>query len=49
MKIISWNVNGLRAVHRKELFLPMVDKYLPDVICLQEIKSKKDQNEIDLK
>ncbi len=49
MKIISWNVNGLRAVHRKGLFLPMVKKYQPDIICLQEIKSRKDQNEIDLK
>lgn len=49
MKIISWNVNGIRAVHRKGLFAPMIDKYQPDIICLQEIKSKKDQNEIDLK
>lgn len=49
MKIISWNVNGLRAVHKKGLFLPMIEKYKPDIICLQEIKSKKDQNELDLK
>src|ERR1035437_2710883 len=48
MKIISWNVNGLRAVHKKGLFLPMVLKYKPDIICLQETKSKKEQNEIDL-
>ena len=58
MKIISWNVNGLRAVHKKGLFLPMIEEYKPDVICLQEIKWKKDparpshsgrQNELDLK
>jgi len=49
MKIISWNVNGLRAVHKKGLFMPFVEKYKPDILCLQEIKSKKDQNEIDLK
>lgn len=49
MKIVSWNVNGLRAVHRKGLFLPFIDKYKPDIICLQEIKSEKNQNEIDLK
>lgn len=48
MRIISWNVNGLRAVHKKGLFLPFVDKYKPDIICLQEIKSHKDQNELDL-
>ncbi len=49
MKIVSWNVNGLRAVHRKGLFLPFVEKYKPDIVCLQEIKSQKHQNEIDLK
>jgi exodeoxyribonuclease III len=49
MKIVSWNVNGLRAVHRKGLFLPMIDKLNPDIICLQEIKSQQHQNEIDLK
>ena len=48
MKIISWNVNGLRAVHKKGLFLPFVEKYKPDIICLQEIKSEKHQNELDL-
>src|ERR1035437_5795745 len=48
MKIISWNVNGLRAVHKKGLFLPFVEKFKPDIICLQETKSKKEQNEIDL-
>ena len=49
MKIISWNVNGLRAVNKKGLFMPFVEKYKPDIICLQEIKSQKDQNELDLK
>lgn len=48
MKLISWNVNGLRAVHRKGLFAPFVQKYRPDVICLQETKSQQHQNEIDL-
>lgn len=49
MKIVSWNVNGLRAVHKKGLFLPMTDRLRPDIICLQEIKSQQHQNEIDLK
>ena len=48
MKIISWNVNGIRAVHKKGLFLPFVEKYKPDIICLQETKSEQHQNEIDL-
>lgn len=49
MKIVSWNVNGLRAVHKKGLFMPMIEEYQPDIICLQEIKSQKHQNELDLK
>lgn len=49
MKIISWNVNGIRAVHRKGLFLPMIEKYRPDIVCLQEIKAEQHQSEIDLK
>lgn len=49
MKIASWNVNGIRAVHNKGLFLPFVEKFSPDIICLQEIKAQKHQCEIDLK
>lgn len=48
MKIVSWNVNGIRAVHRKGLFIPFVEKYQPDIICLQETKAEKGQVEIDL-
>ncbi|MFA6463519.1 MAG: exodeoxyribonuclease III [Candidatus Paceibacterota bacterium] len=48
MKIISWNVNGIRAVHKKDLFLPFVRKYDPDIICLQETKAEKHQSQIDL-
>jgi len=43
MKIISWNVNGLRAVHRKDMFLGFVKKQKPDILCLQETKAHKDQ------
>ncbi len=49
MKIISWNVNGIRAVHKKGLFLPFIDKYKPDILCLQETKAEQGQAEIDLK
>ncbi len=48
MKIISWNVNGIRAVHKKGLFVPFVEKYKPDVLCLQETKAQQDQSEVDL-
>lgn len=48
MKIISWNVNGLRAVHKKGFFLPFIKKWQPDILCLQETKAEKGQAEIDL-
>ncbi|MEK7106179.1 MAG: exodeoxyribonuclease III [Patescibacteria group bacterium] len=48
MRIISWNVNGIRAVHKKNLFVPFVKKYKPDIICLQETKAEQHQSEVDL-
>ncbi len=48
MKIISWNVNGIRAVHKKGLFVPFVNKYKPDILCLQETKAFDHQSEVDL-
>ena len=48
MKIVSWNVNGLRAVHRKEQFIPMIKTLKPDILCLQETKAQQGQAEIDL-
>ena len=48
MKIISWNVNGIRAVHKKGLFLPFIKKHNPDILCLQETKAEQHQNEMDL-
>lgn len=48
MKIYSWNVNGIRAVHRKQLFDKFIEKEKPDMLCLQETKAEKGQAEIDL-
>lgn len=48
MKIISWNVNGIRAVIKKGQFAPFIDKYKPDILCLQETKAEKGQVVIDL-
>ncbi|HJM84729.1 MAG TPA: endonuclease/exonuclease/phosphatase family protein, partial [Candidatus Marinimicrobia bacterium] len=39
MKIISWNVNGIRAAIKKG-FLDFVEKYNPDILCLQETKAQ---------
>lgn len=49
MKIISWNVNGIRAVLKKGQFMPFIEKYKPDILCLQETKAEREQVEIDLK
>lgn len=48
MRIYSWNVNGIRAVHNKGLFVPFVEKHKPDVLGLQETKAMQDQSEVDL-
>jgi len=37
MKIISWNVNGLRAIVQKN-FLAFLQTESPDILCLQEVK-----------
>jgi len=48
MKIISWNVNGLRAVLKKN-FLDFVKTSKADIICLQETKTPGAPVETDLK
>ena len=48
MKIYSWNVNGLRAVLRKGALQSFINKYDPDILCLQETKAKQGQAEVDL-
>lgn len=49
IKIYSWNVNGIRAVIRKDTFVPFVKQHQPDILCLQETKAQEGQAEIDLK
>ncbi len=47
MKLISWNVNGLRACMGKG-FLEFVKKEQPDILCLQETKMQKGQADVPL-
>ena len=44
MKLISWNVNGLRAVLKRN-FLEFLESEQPDVLCLQETKCTPDDVE----
>ncbi|WCO01441.1 exodeoxyribonuclease III [Psychroserpens ponticola] len=46
MKIISYNVNGIRAAMKKD-FIGWLTSANPDVICLQEIKAMKEQVDIE--
>lgn len=47
MKLVSWNVNGLRACVRKG-FLNYFNKIDADIFCVQEIKLQAGQIELDL-
>jgi exodeoxyribonuclease-3 len=42
MKLISWNINGLRAADKKGFFT-FFQKEKPDILCLQEIKATPEQ------
>jgi len=48
VSIYSWNVNGIRAVTRKNTLVPFVTKEQPDILCLQETKAQQHQAEVDL-
>ena len=47
MKLISWNVNGLRACVGKG-FTDFVAEKQPDMLCLQETKLQEGQIDLDL-
>jgi len=42
IKLLSWNVNGIRAVHKKG-FVDWFTKENPDVLCVQETKASPEQ------
>jgi len=48
LRLISWNVNGIRASHKKGL-LDWFKKENPDILCLQETKAHPDQLVDELK
>jgi len=44
MKIVSWNVNGIRAAVKKDFFKE-IEQLNPDVLCLQETKAQDEEVE----
>ena len=46
-KIISWNVNGIRAIIKKD-FINDINKLDADIICLQETKANVEQTKTAL-
>jgi exodeoxyribonuclease-3 len=48
VNIVSWNVNGIRALLKRDLLTPLVATYAPEVICLQETKAQAGQVRLDL-
>jgi exodeoxyribonuclease-3 len=47
MKLLSWNVNGIRAAYKKGI-LNWFSKEQPDILCVQETKAMKEQLPDDL-
>ncbi|MFP5519571.1 MAG: exodeoxyribonuclease III [Bdellovibrionia bacterium] len=48
MKIVSWNVNGIRACYKKGL-LDFIENEAPDIFCIQETKAHIEQVEDEVK
>lgn len=47
MKIVSWNVNGIESTYKDGCLEEVIDKENPDILCIQEVKSKKPLPEFD--
>ncbi|MBV9159568.1 MAG: exodeoxyribonuclease III [Candidatus Kaiserbacteria bacterium] len=48
MRLVSWNVNGIRSVHKKGALSRFFDELQPDIACFQETKAEQHQSEVDL-
>jgi len=48
LKIISWNVNGIRAILKKD-FIKDIKLLNPNILCIQETKATKSQVDINMK
>lgn len=48
LRVVSWNVNGIRACYKKGL-MDSLEVLQPDILCLQETKGHRDQVENEAK
>lgn len=48
IKIFSWNVNGIRAVVRKEMWEPFIAAEQPDILCVQETKAQPEDIALEM-
>ena len=48
MRLVTWNVNGIRAVLKKGTFQSFLETHDPDILCLQETKAERGQVEVDV-
>jgi exodeoxyribonuclease-3 len=48
MKIVSWNINGIRAIYKKD-FLDWFKKEKADIVCVQETKANEMQFPKDMR
>lgn len=48
MKLMSWNVNGIRAVSKKVDLATIIKDFDLDALCLQEVKAEQDQFSLEL-
>ena len=48
LRLLSWNVNGLRSVAKKGFF-EFIEKYSPDILCIQETKAREEDIPKELK
>ena len=47
IKLISWNVNGIRSILEKG-FLSLIAQENPDILCLQEVRAHPEEVQLDL-
>ena len=48
VRLVSWNVNGIRGIHKKGALVPFLKKVKPDIACFQETRAEEHQSEVDL-